>query len=156
MRTAGLATATAALLVLGAVGATADPLGNNGTVKVNGGSLAGGTSNDPHVGCLFEIDFFGYDQGAGPFDLTASATFDLQPPSGDGTLATFDDIDIGQDPAGGANDLDASLQVDLSTFVAGLPEAAQGFHVKLTVHAEGSQGADTKHKVFWVTGCGGE
>jgi hypothetical protein len=29
----------------------------------------------------------------------------------------------------------------------------QGFHVKLTVHAEGSQGADTKHKVFWVEGC---
>ena len=27
--------------------------------------------------------------------------------------------------------------------------------MKLTVHAEGSQGADTKHKVFWVTGCGG-
>ena len=30
----------------------------------------------------------------------------------------------------------------------------QGFHVKLTINAEGSQGADVKHKVFWVTGCG--
>jgi hypothetical protein len=27
--------------------------------------------------------------------------------------------------------------------------------VKLTVNAEGSQGADTKYKVFWVTGCDG-
>jgi hypothetical protein len=29
----------------------------------------------------------------------------------------------------------------------------QGFHVKLTINAEGSQGADVKHKVFWVTEC---
>jgi hypothetical protein len=27
--------------------------------------------------------------------------------------------------------------------------------VKLTIHAEGSQGADVKHKVFWVEGCEG-
>ena len=33
------------------------------------------------------------------------------------------------------------------------PHAVQGFHVKLTVNADGSQGADVKHKVFWVTGC---
>jgi hypothetical protein len=25
--------------------------------------------------------------------------------------------------------------------------------VKLTIDAEGSQGADSKHKVFWVSGC---
>ena len=29
----------------------------------------------------------------------------------------------------------------------------QGFHVMLTINAEGSRGADVKHKVFWVTGC---
>jgi hypothetical protein len=33
------------------------------------------------------------------------------------------------------------------------PQPQQGFHVKLTINAEGSQGADVKHKVFWVTGC---
>ncbi|MGH2658951.1 MAG: hypothetical protein ACRDHS_04615, partial [Actinomycetota bacterium] len=31
------------------------------------------------------------------------------------------------------------------------PHPNQGFHVKLTVEAEGSIGADAKHKVFWVT-----
>ena len=31
--------------------------------------------------------------------------------------------------------------------------ALKGFHVKLTIHADGSQGADTKHKVFWVQPC---
>jgi hypothetical protein len=25
--------------------------------------------------------------------------------------------------------------------------------VSLTVNADGAQGADVKHKVFWVTGC---
>ena len=25
--------------------------------------------------------------------------------------------------------------------------------MKLTINADGSQGADVKHKVFWVTGC---
>jgi hypothetical protein len=29
----------------------------------------------------------------------------------------------------------------------------QGHHVRLTVNADGSQGADVKHKVFWVEGC---
>jgi hypothetical protein len=35
------------------------------------------------------------------------------------------------------------------------PRPVQGVHLKLTVNAKGSQGADTKHKVFWVTGCDG-
>ena len=31
------------------------------------------------------------------------------------------------------------------------PHPQQGWHVKLLINAEGSQGADTKFKVFWVT-----
>ena len=37
----------------------------------------------------------------------------------------------------------------------GEPHPIQGYHVKLTVNAPGSIGADTKYKVFWVTGCRG-
>ena len=33
------------------------------------------------------------------------------------------------------------------------PHPQQGWHVKLTVNNDGSQGSDVKHKVFWVTGC---
>ena len=33
------------------------------------------------------------------------------------------------------------------------PHPEQGVHVELTINAHGSQGADTKYKVFWVTGC---
>jgi hypothetical protein len=33
------------------------------------------------------------------------------------------------------------------------PHPQQGWHVRLTINADGSQGADVKHKVFWVSGC---
>jgi hypothetical protein len=48
--------------------------------------------------------------------------------------------------------LDASetYTLDLTGFE---PHPQQGWHVKLTVNNDGSQGADVNHKVFWVTGC---
>ncbi len=49
------------------------------------------------------------------------------------------------------------MTVDLSSLISDSgvdPHPIQGYHVKLTVNAEGSQGADVKHKVFWVEGCG--
>jgi hypothetical protein len=66
-----------------------------------------------------------------------------------------DTVFIGEDDnSGGGSEagLDASetYTLDLSGIE---PHANQGVHVKLTIHAEGSQGADVKHKVFWVTGC---
>ncbi len=131
-----------------------DPPGNNGTVKVNAAALDADQNNDSHVDCQFQIDFFGFDQGA----LTGTATFDLLPPTGSGLLFA-DSTSIGADPAGGGTDLDASLFVDLSGPIAAsgvAPQLGQGFHVRLTVNADGSIGADTKHKTFWVDNCGGE
>ena len=65
-------------------------------------------------------------------------------------------MDIGEDDnSGGGSEvgLDASKTYTLD--LTGItPHPQQGFHVKLTVNAEGSQGADVKHKVFWVEGCG--
>jgi hypothetical protein len=50
--------------------------------------------------------------------------------------------------------LDASETYDLTTVLQGFePHPQQGWHVKLTVNNDGSQGADVKHKVFWVSGC---
>ena len=46
--------------------------------------------------------------------------------------------------------LDATETYTLD-FTGITPHPVQGFHVKLTINAEGSQGADVKHKVFWVT-----
>lgn len=128
------------------------PPGNNGTVKVDDIPFDDHPNNEPHVGCVFEIDFYNYDEG----DLSATYGFELWAPTGSGSLADGE-LFIGEDPNGGGTDLDASTgPIDLSTALAtsgGEPHPIQGYHVRLTVHAEGSIGADVKHKMFWVTGC---
>jgi hypothetical protein len=66
-----------------------------------------------------------------------------------------DTVFIGEDDnSGGGSEagLDASETYTLD-FTGFEPHPQQGFHVKLTINADGSQGADVKHKVFWVTGC---
>jgi hypothetical protein len=124
------------------------PPGNNGTVKIDGVAFDDHQNNEPHPGCVFQIDFSGYEQG----DLTATYSIALKPPTGNATL-TNGTVEIGEDAAGGAGDLDGSVTLDLSDELEASgedPHPIQGYHVKLTVHAEGSRGADVKHKVFWI------
>jgi hypothetical protein len=150
-RAIALVALTTAAVLLGAAPALADPPGNNGTVKIDGVEFDTAPNNEPHVGCVFQVDFYGFDEG----DLTATATFALHPPTGTSVLQT-ETADIGEDPAGGGVDLDAEITVDLSAAIiasGATPHPQQGFHVKLTVHAPGSIGADTKHKTFWVQDC---
>jgi hypothetical protein len=136
--------------------ASADPPGNNGTVKVDGLDFDDHPNNQPHVGCTFQIDFYGYDEG----DLNATVTFEDHAPTADAGLTVTSGqgnpstVFIGEDDnSGGGSEagLDASETYTLA--FSGEPHPVQGFHVKLTINAEGSQGADVKHKVFWVTGC---
>jgi hypothetical protein len=138
-------------------GALAAP-GNNGTVKVDGVPFDDLPNNEPHVGCIFQIDFYGYDAG----QLFASASFELDPPTGTQIpLLSKSGIFIGGDSAAGGGStagLDASETFDLSAAIAATgepPHSQQGWHIGLTVNADGSQGSDVKHKEFWVTGCGG-
>jgi hypothetical protein len=100
---------------------------------------------------VFQIEFRGFDQG----DLQATWDLFAQPPSGQFTHVLGGSTDIGGDPAGGANDVDSIVVIDLANVdLSGLIEhPQQGFHLKLEVHAEGSIGNDTKFKVFWVEGC---
>jgi len=145
------------LLVFGAVlaltvpSALADPPGNNGTIKIDGQPFDSAPNNEPHVGCTFQLDFYGFDEGD---DLNASVTFQAWAPTGPTQTLLSDTVPIGEDPAGGGTDLDAERTYTLDTSAL-TPHPVQGFHVKVTVHADGSIGADTKYKVFWVTGCGG-
>jgi LPXTG-motif cell wall-anchored protein len=100
---------------------------------------------------VFQVDFYGSDEG----DLVADVTFESHPPTGPVQVLLTDEVFIGEDDnAGGGSQagLDASATYTLD-FTGILPHPNQGFHVRLTVHADGSHGADTKHKVFWVTGC---
>jgi hypothetical protein len=153
-RRAGGAVALAGCVALGGFAAPAafaqDPGGNNGTVKVDGVRFGLHPNNEPHVGCIFEIDFYNYDAGG----LEATVTFTGQAPTGKGiVLVDSDIVELQDDPAGGGTDVDAQVEYDLTSLVGQLgdPHPQQGYHIKLTVHAEGSKGADTKHKVFWVT-----
>ena len=138
----------------GLASATPNPPGNNGTVKIDDTPFDDHPNNEPHVGCVFQVDFYGYDEG----DLDATVTFEAHPPTlrdGDDQVLLADTVLIGEDDnSGGGSEagLDASetYTLDLSGIE---PYANQGVHVKLTIHAEGSQGADVKHKVFWVSGC---
>ena len=100
---------------------------------------------------MFQVDFYGFDEG----DLVADVIFESHPPTGPVQELLTDEVFIGEDDnAGGGSQagLDASATYTLD-FTGIQPHPNQGFHVKLTVHADGSQGADTKHKVFWTTGC---
>lgn len=144
-----LAAVVSVLLMLPNAADAQDPPGNNGTVKVDEVPFDDHPDNEPHVGCVFQIDFYGYDEG----DLNADVTFEGVPPTGGGVLLT-DSVFIGEDSAGGGTDLDASATYDLSQALADIePHAVQGHHVRLTINAEGSQGADVKHKEFWVEDC---
>jgi hypothetical protein len=156
VRRTGRAVALAGCVALAgfaAPAAFADPPGNNGTIKIDDLAFDNHPNNEPHVGCVFQVDFYGFDDGA----LNADVTFKLQPPTGREVLLT-DTVFIGEDDnSGGGSEegLDASQTYTLDfTGIEGIePHPKQGFHVKLTINAEGSQGADKKHKVFWVTGC---
>src|SRR5215207_3637077 len=147
----------AAVLALIAVASLAspawaqDPPENNGTVKIDDVPFDDLPNNEPHVGCSFQVDFYGYDEG----DLEATVTFEAHPPTGERQLLLTDTVVIGEDDnSGGGSEagLDASQTYPLDLTGIG-PHPMQGVHVKLTINAEGSQGADVKHKVFWVTGC---
>lgn len=132
-------------------GGNGDPNGNNGTIKIESTDFDDIPNNVPHPGCEFVIELYGYDEG----DLQATYIFTNQAPSGSGEIDRGT-VGIGGDPAGGGRDLDARVHVDLADGLAASGAEAhpkQGYHVKLTVHAEGSIGADVKHKVFWVEEC---
>jgi len=157
-RPAGLALAVALVSVFAVAGPAAakNPPGNNGTVKIDAVAFDDHPNNEPHVGCTFQVDFYGFDEDP---SYLAEVIFELHPPTRDGrTMAvTSGDLApfIGEDDhAGGGSvaGLDASETYTLD--FSGAPHPQQGYHVKLTIHAPGSQGADVKHKVFWVSGCG--
>lgn len=125
-----------------------DPPGNNGTVKVNDVEMTDGSqANDPHVGCTFNVAFFNFDASA-----SSSVSFAAHAPTGSGGLLS-DTVALDADGADGS--VDAVRTYNLASALVGKfePHQNQGYHVKLTVNTTGSQGADAKHKVFWVS-CG--
>jgi hypothetical protein len=60
----------------GLASAAPNPPGNNGTIKIDDIPFDDLPNNEPHVGCTFQVDFYGYDEG----DLDAQVTFEAHPP----------------------------------------------------------------------------
>ena len=111
-----------------------------------------GNENVPHPGCTFVVDFFGYDVG----ERDAVMTFEGQEPTGGGELLVEQAAFTVESRESG-NQLNHSQTIDLSPALIGIePHPKQGWHVKLTVNVDGAQGADVKHKVFWVSECASE
>ena len=117
------------------------PPGNKGTVKIDDEFFDGIPDNDPHESCIFHLQFFFF-----PRATTATYEFKLHPPTADGSTGGS----VALDPTTKPN---AEVVIDLTSFLkdSGVaPHPKQGWHLKLTIHAPGAQGADVKHKVFWV------
>lgn len=139
----GLALA-ASLALAGAGGSAAasaaDPAGNNGTIKVAS-----------HEACAVTISWYGFDEGS---DVVSQVSFEMQAPTSGVDVRTDQPlaVPVGTDPAGGGTDFDGDATFRL--VFTGDAHPQQGYHVKVTVRTPFSRGADTKHKVLWVTGCG--
>jgi hypothetical protein len=145
------ATALSVIMPQTVLATKGQPAGNNGTIKLDRQPFDKHPNNQPHVGCTFELDFYNYDKS----NNQATYVFELQSPTGKGELLRGQTF-VGQDAASGGTDLDAEVEINLQPALARAgvtPHPKQGYHVKVTVSAPGSQGADTKHKVFWVKDC---
>jgi hypothetical protein len=147
----GLGAVALFLALPGNAGAGLSPPGNDGTVKIDGEEFDTRPDREPHVGCVFQVDFYGYDEG----DPNADVTFYVRPPTGGMVTVLEDTVFIGQDDNGGGGSeagMDAEATYDLTAWLAE-PHPQQGWHVRLTIDADGSHGADVKHKTFWGSGC---
>lgn len=157
MRLAALVAGAMVVVIAGVLGglapAGATPPGSSGTIKIDGVEYDSHPNNEPHVGCTFEVDFYGFDAG----DIYAAVTFEASSPtklSGSDQVLLSDSVFIGEDDSSGGGSesgLDASRQYTLD--VSGMTaHPNQGYHVQLTVNADGSKGSG-KHKTFWISDC---
>lgn len=142
----------AAVMVLAVplvAGAQEGPPGNNGTVKVDGVPFDDHPDNEPHPGCTFEIDWYNFDANA-----TSDVTFETQNPTGV-RLLLEDTVTLDDDPNEGGDEdgLDGHQEYTLDFTEDDFYHPQQGYHVKLTIETTWSNGADVKHKVFWVSEC---
>jgi hypothetical protein len=150
-----------ALLVVQPASADHQPAGANGSVKIDGTPVDDDPSNEPHVPCGFDVQFFGFDPEPGT--NTADVTFHVWAPTNpnppvvlplpDKGRSSFEFVG-GNDPSNVLNHSE-SYELDL----AGLEVNSKGqVHIKVdvTVTDAGGKVAFHKYKVFWVQPCGTE
>ena len=132
------------------------PPGNNGTIKIHRTDTdQEDHANEPHVGCEFRVEFFGFDGYANTSEMSFSLWSPTRP---DQPTMYTRHVDLTVD-----NRVSGAEWDHEETFTAAQiigtndvePHARQGYHVKLTVETDDSapQGATVKHKVFWMQPC---
>jgi hypothetical protein len=132
------------------------PPGNNGTIKIHRTDTEPEDhANEPHVGCEFTVEFFGFDGYANSSEMSFSLWSPTQPDQP--TLYTRHvDLTVDNRVSGAEWDHEETFtaaQIIGTNDVE--PQPQQGYHVKLTVETDdsASQGATVKHKVFWMQPC---
>jgi hypothetical protein len=160
LRLATVAVASFCIVAMAATSAFAlNAPGNDGTVKIDKLPFDMHPNNEPHVGCVFQVDLYNFGNGG----LTGVASFSLQSPTlsaGPSQLLEVDSTTLADisNPGADTDGYQGDITVDLSSALAASGATAhpiQGFHVKLTVEVKDNVGNDSfnKYKVFWVQGC---
>ena len=134
--------AVVAILGLGSASSYAAP-GNNGTVKVNDTLIDQIPDNAPHPECAFNVQWFNFDGVI----VTSQVTFEAQDQDIEVTTVTGDTSANFRGGPGPNHSEDYILKFE------GEPHPQQGYHVKVTISTNDSNGNDTKSKVFWVSPC---
>ncbi len=132
------------------------PAGNNGTVKINDEVFEDdpGNGNEPQLTtCEVIVRWHGFDEG----ERKSTVTFTSQAPTKKYQLkspigpqnATF------TAPARENGNTQSNQKAYTLSFTG--PAEARGYHVKIEVTTDGTQGKDTKYKVFWLPkSCGND
>lgn len=144
--TAAVAAALVPALTLVAAQPAAAAKGNKGTLKVAEVGAAADDSNNPHVGCTFDLQWYGFERS------TATVSFESQAPTGAAHIDVTGPTTVELGPPAQGGDLNAVRTYTLA-FSGDNPHPQQGYHVKVTTDAAGAKGATSKYKVFWVGPC---
>jgi hypothetical protein len=132
------------------------PPGNNGTIKIHRTDTdQTDHANEPHVGCEFNVEFFGFDGYANSSEMSFSLWSPTQP---DEPVLYTRHVDLTVDNRVNGAEWDHEESFTAAQIIGTNdvePQAQQGYHVKLTVETDDSapQGATVKHKVFWMQPC---
>lgn len=123
-----------------------EPAGNNGTIKINDVIADNGQGNDPMLeSCTLNIKWYGFDMG----NRASTVSFEAQNPTDESQLLTPIGVQNERFTGTGTGGTELAHEKDYTMSFTGAPQG-QGYHVKVTVATDGSQGNDTKSKVFWL------
>jgi hypothetical protein len=114
---------------------------NSGTIKI--ASLGSDThpEDEPHPGCAFRVDFYGFREGW----LTTEVS--LQPPSGRQFLDSAR-VHISEDGRG--NEYQTSIAFDMMERLRAIDGQAERFHILVDARRDDARGNGSKTKVLWL------